>query len=444
MFFTLIAFLVALGVLITFHELGHYTVARWCGVKVLRFSVGFGRIIWRRTDKHGTEWALSALPLGGYVKMLDEPEADAPPQEAQQAFNNKSVYQRFAIVAAGPAANLLLAAIIYALLAFVGTQAPAPIIGAPPAQSPAAEAGFQAGDRLLAINGNSVQAWPDVSWALIDRLASGGQIPIVVEEAGGQQLERLLQAPPATIEPDAENPITAVGLALQSPKPLVREVQAGSAAEKAGIKAGDKIIGAANQADLSAADLVALVGQYDNQALTLQIERDGTQLQLTVVPTRSPNAQPDEPARMGVMLAADWPMVTVRHGLIASMQQGVVRTADTVWFSLKMMARMVTGHVSVRNISGPVTIADYAGQTARMGLIAYLGYLALISVSIGVLNLLPIPMLDGGHLMYYLIEIVRGKPLSEHWLAAGQRVGIALLAALMGLAFLNDFNRLFS
>ncbi|HLS51741.1 MAG TPA: RIP metalloprotease RseP, partial [Burkholderiaceae bacterium] len=256
--------------------------------------------------------------------------------------------------------------------------------------------------------------------------------------------ERLLQAPPATIEPDAENPITAVGLALQSPKPLVREVQAGSAAEKAGIKAGDKIIGAANQADLSAADLVALVGQYDNQALTLQIERDGTQLQLTVVPTRSPNAQPDEPARMGVMLAADWPMVTVRHGLIASMQQGVVRTADTVWFSLKMMARMVTGHVSVRNISGPVTIADYAGQTARMGLIAYLGYLALISVSIGVLNLLPIPMLDGGHLMYYLIEIVRGKPLSEHWLAAGQRVGIALLAALMGLAFLNDFNRLFS
>ncbi len=444
MLFTLLSFAVALGLLITFHEFGHYWVARRCGVKVLRFSVGFGKVLLKRVDRNGTEWALSAIPLGGYVKMLDDPQPEAGGADADQAFNRKSVGKRFAIVAAGPAANLLLAAVLYGLLGLMGTQEPAAILAQPAAGTPAAQAGLQAGDRVEAVNGSPVQSWGEVRWALMDTLTSGGIISLGLETPTGQVTERSLTVPRATIEPDSGDLLKETGLALATPQPRVTQVVSGSAAEQAGLQPGDEIIAVDGRRNPSATELVGLIKDAPEQPLVLVVSRNGTQTQVTVTPQLHTEADGSRIGRIGVMLGAEFPMVTVRYGLLDSIVRGVERTVDTVWFSLKMMGRMVTGDVSVRNISGPVTIADYAGQTARVGLAAYIGFLALISVSIGVLNLLPIPMLDGGHLMYYILEIIRGKPVPDQWLETGQRVGLGLLAALMGLAFFNDFSRLFS
>ena len=444
MLFTLLAFALALGVLITFHELGHYWVARRCGVKVLRFSVGFGRVVAQRTDKHGTQWALSAIPLGGYVKMQDEPPKNASAAESGQAFNSKSLLQRSAIVAAGPAANLILAVFLYAALGMVGTQEPAAIISEPAANTPAAQAGFRAGDRIKAIAGEEVRSWNEVRWQMLDALTTGGDLTLEVDTADGLERERALHLPPGTIEPDQGDPLAAAGLSLAVPRPLIRETTPGEPGVEAGLRPGDVVTAVGSVQDPSAKELVDEIQKQAGQALTISVLRDGTPLTVSVTPTAESNAQGQSVGRIGVLLGADFPMVAVRYGPIESLGRGVTRTIDTAWFSLKMMGRMVTGDVSVRNISGPVTIADYAGQTARIGIAAYIGFLALISVSIGVLNLLPIPMLDGGHLMYYAIEAVRGKPVPEKWMETGQRIGLALLAALMSLAFFNDFSRLFS
>ncbi|MDX3893112.1 RIP metalloprotease RseP [Pusillimonas sp.] len=443
MFFTLLAFIVALGLLITFHELGHYWVARRCGVKVLRFSVGFGRVLVRRFDRHGTEWALSAIPLGGYVKMLDDPlQADGG--DARQAFNRQPVGKRFAIVAAGPLANLLLAAVLYAALSFVGTQEPAAILAGPATGSPAAQAGLHAGDRIVEVNSSPVRSWGEARWELLDALTSGGTVSLEVAGEGGASRRHTLELRAASIEPDDADMMADAGLALATPRPLVREVVAGGAGQEAGLREGDVIVAAGPLNEPSASELVGQIQSQPGQAMAITVLRNGTPVNLQLVPRPETDASGERVGRIGVMLGADFPMVTVRYGPLESVSRGVTRMLDTVWFSLKMMGRMVTGDVSVRNISGPVTIADYAGQTARIGLAAYIGFLALISVSIGVLNLLPIPMLDGGHLMYYIIEMLRGRPLPDAWLETGQRVGLGLLAALMGLAFFNDFSRLFS
>ena len=444
MLFTLLAFAVALGVLITFHEFGHYWVARRCGVKVLRFSVGFGKVLARRVDRNGTEWAVSAIPLGGYVKMLDDPSPGAAPEEAAQAFNTQPVGRRFAIVAAGPLANLILAAVLYALLSLVGTNEPAAILAPPPAGSAAHQAGFQAGDRIVSINQTPVQSWSEARWNLLDVLSSGGEVPVIVDTASGLERERRLRLAQGTINRDDTDLMAEAGLRLASPRPRVTEVTSGGAGEAAGLKAGDVIVAAGPLKDPSANAMVAEIQSHAGESLPLTLLRDGVPVSLAVTPRAESLPDGTKVGRIGVLLGADFPMVTVRYGLFDSIGRGVSRTLDTTVFSLKMMGRMITGDVSVRNISGPVTIADYAGQTARIGLAAYIGFLALISVSIGVLNLLPIPMLDGGHLMYYLIEIVRGKPVPENWIYAGQRIGLGLLAALMGLAFFNDFSRLFS
>ena len=443
MLFTLIAFIVALGLLITFHELGHYWVARRCGVKVLRFSVGFGKVLLRRTDRHGTEWALSAIPLGGYVKMLDEPQqADA--SDASEAFNQQPVGKRFAIVAAGPMANLLLAAVLYAALNMIGTQEPAAVLAQPALGTPAAMAGIQAGDRLVGINSTQVRSWGEARWELLDSLTSGGTVTLQVEGEGGAERRHELALQAAAIEPDAADLMGEAGLTLAMPRPLVRDVVTGGPGERAGLKPNDVIVAAGPLSEPSASELVEYIQGQAGQPIRVSVLRGGAPIAVELTPEAQEDASGQPVGRIGVMLGADFPMVTVRYGPIESVSRGVARTFDTVWFSLKMMGRMVTGDVSVRNISGPVTIADYAGQTARIGLAAYIGFLALISVSIGVLNLLPIPMLDGGHLMYYVIEMLRGKPLPDAWLETGQRVGLGLLAALMGLAFFNDFTRLFS
>lgn len=443
MLFTLLAFIVALGLLITFHELGHYWVARRCGVKVERFSVGFGRVLVRKIDRHGTEWALSAIPLGGYVKMLEAPE-QAQGHDAHRAFNRQPVGKRFAIVAAGPLANLLLAAVLYAALNLFGTQEPAAILAQPAAGTPAAVAGLHEGDRITTVNGSEVRSWVEARWELLDALTSGGLVTIGTESGSGAARTHTLELQAASIEPDAADMMAEAGLALAAPRPLVRQVVEGGAGEQAGLRDGDIIIAAGTLAEPSASELVAYIQTHAGQVMDLTVLRHGAPLNFQLVPRVETDAAGERVGRIGVMLGADFPMAAVRYGPVESVSRGVVRTVDTVWFSLKMMGRMVTGDVSVRNISGPVTIADYAGQTARIGLAAYIGFLALISVSIGVLNLLPIPMLDGGHLLYYLIEMLRGKPLPEQWMETGQRVGLGLLAALMSLAFFNDFTRLFS
>ncbi|NYT86070.1 RIP metalloprotease RseP [Pollutimonas harenae] len=444
MLFTLLAFAVALGVLITFHELGHYWVARLCGVRILRFSVGFGKVLVRRTDRHGTEWALSAIPLGGYVKMLDDPEPGDDPAIAGQAFNHKSLKQRSAIVLAGPVANLVLAALLYTALNLAGTSEPAAILAAPPTSSLAAQAGIQEGDRITAVNQQPVQSWNEARWQLLDVMTSGGQAQLQVDTANGSQRERLLQFVPGEVGADGVDLMAEAGLTLAIPQPKVTAVNSGEPGEQAGLAPGDIVTRVGELDQPTASAMVEEVKKHPDQPLPITVLRNGATTTLTVVPRGQAGPDGQTIGRIGVMLGADFPMVLVRYGLFDSLSRGVSRTIDTVWFSLKMMGRMVVGDVSLRNISGPVTIADYAGQTARIGFAAYIGFLALISVSIGVLNLLPIPMLDGGHLMYYVLEAVRGRPIPEKWHENGQRIGLGLLAALMSLAFFNDFARLFS
>lgn len=443
MLFTLLAFAVALGVLITFHEYGHYWVARRCGVHVERFSVGFGKVLLRRRDRNGTEWAFSAIPLGGYVKFLDEPQPGAAPGD-RRAFSQQPLRNRAAIVAAGPFANLLLAVLLYAMLGMLGSQQPAAVIGAPPDGTPAAHAGFQAGDHLQAIDGKAVASWNDARWQLMDAFTGGGILDIAVETTDGLSRTRRIHLAPTAVEPDAADPMSEAGLLLKTPRPLVRELIDGGAGQLAGLLPGDIFLSVGEIVAPSAAQVVAEVQKSPGTPLPVVVLRQGSTLSMDITPVSESNTEGRPVGRIGVMLGADLAMVTVKHGPVESLWRGAERTVDTVALSFKMMGRMIFGEVSLRNVSGPVTIADYAGQTARVGLAAYLSFLALISVSIGVLNLLPIPMLDGGHLLYYALEALRGRPLPESWLLTGQRIGLGLLAGLMSLAFFNDLTRLFS
>lgn len=439
---TIIAFLVALGVIITFHEYGHYWAAKRCGVKVLRFSVGFGKPLLKRVDRSGTEWALAGIPLGGYVKMQDEPEPNASEAEKKRAFSEQPVRNRFFIVSAGPIANFILAAVLYAGLNLIGTEEPAPILAQPPVGSIAAQAGVTEGDRIVAINNKSVLSWNQVRWQMLDDMVHGGDVAMTVDRFG-RQTELTLSLPAASPEPETDA-LGLAGLQLQPGQTVVTSVQPDSAGQRAGLVAGDIVLSVDGQNIKDTRQLIQMVQASANRELQLTVERQAVPVNVIVTPAAVQGTDGVLIGRIGVGLANEVPMVTVEHGLVQSMWQGVTRTFETAWFSLKMLGSMVTGAVSWKNISGPVTIADYAGQTAEIGLTAYLAFLALVSVSIGVLNLLPIPMLDGGHLMYYTLEMVRGKPTPERWMALGQRVGVVLLAGLMTLAIFNDFTRLLS
>ena len=443
---TVLAFIVTLGVLITFHELGHYWVARWCGVRVLRFSIGFGRVLIKRVDRHGTEWALSAIPLGGYVKMLDESSAaeGASAQRAdgtlsRESFAAQPVSRRMAIVAAGPVFNLLLAALLYALINFVGTQEPAAVVATPVAQSAAAAAGLQAGDRIVAVDDKAIQSWSELRWALLQKLGDGGSIDLTIDQRGAT-LSRTLQLP-VLADPSSTDPLRLLGLRLATGTPVVRGVVADSVGMSAGLKVGDRILSVQRQADLDVGQLIQVIQQHSGKPLQLEVERDGQKLNISLVPAPLVQADGQVVGRIGIQLGGEPQMVDVSYGPVDSLMNGVVKTFDTAWFSLRMMGKMILGEVSVKNISGPVTIADYAGQSAKIGWVAFVGYLALVSVSLGVLNLLPIPMLDGGHLLYYLIEIVRGSPPPERFMEWGQKIGFGLLSALMVLALFNDSMR---
>jgi len=442
MLLPLAAFAVALGVLVVIHELGHSLVARACGVRILRFSVGFGKVLCKRTDRHGTEWALSAIPLGGYVKMLDEREGEVPAAERGRAFNAQPVGKRIAIVAAGPVFNLVLAALLYAALNMAGVKEPAAVLGDPTAGTPAFAAGIKAGDRILAIDGAEVGTWGDARWMLLKSLTDKGRPAIEVQTASGERRVRPVDFSQATLGQMEGDVLGREGFGLASPKPVICGIMPESAAAQAGLLAGDRVVAAGDKKDPSATELITLIQAHAGQPLRLSVVRDGAALAIDVLPREERLADGTLVGRIGAQIGGDIQLITVRHGPVDSLAMGAQRTAEVSWFSLRMLGKMLVGDVALSNLSGPVTIADYAGQTARMGLEAYIAFLALVSVSLGVLNLLPIPMLDGGHLLYYLVEIIRGSPPPERWMEVGQRAGFGILMVLMAVALFNDFTRL--
>jgi regulator of sigma E protease len=443
----LLAFIVTLGVLVVFHELGHYLVARLVGVKVMRFSVGFGRVVWsRRFGPDRTEWALSAIPLGGYVKMVDEREADVLPSDLPRAFNRQNVWRRILIVAAGPIANLLLAVLLFAGTYVAGVPGQRPLLAPPPVASPAASAGFERGDLVTALDGEPVASWQDLRWRLLK--ASGiNSVEVQVERDDGSKATRRL--PLAVLTPgDWEaNFMSTLGLRADLGAPVVNEVLAGKPAADAGIRPGDAIVAIDGATVRSPADAAAITNAHPGERLTFTLRRDGANVSIQLIPdTSDQNGKRVGIAgmRLGVdPAAAERVSIVVRYGVGEALVQGARKTWDLSVFTLKMLGRILTGDASLKNISGPLTMADFAGQSAQAGVLTFIGYLALISISLGVLNLLPVPLLDGGHLMYYLAEIIKGSPVSDRVLEVGQRIGMAVLAMLMALALFNDISRLF-
>ena len=434
--------LVSLGVLVTFHEFGHYWVARRCGVDVLRFSVGFGKPLWSRYNRAGTEFAIAAIPLGGYVKMLDEREGDVPVDRQAHAFNRQGVWRRIAIVAAGPAANLLLCVALLWLMFMVGRQDYAPIVGH--ATGVAAQAGFQPGDRLVEVAGREVATWTEAAMALATPALDRRDIEVRVEDAAGDQAVRTLRLsdlPDALDERRIPEQSGFTWRFMLAPA-RIDTVRDDSAA--AGIlQPGDLVLAIDGTRVDSAGQISPLVQELGERGGTgmVEVDRDGDRLALELTPR--PGTDPQRPGRweLGIALAAPQAPAydaVQRYGPLSAIPAALRETGRLASDSLGMMRRMLTGEASVKNLSGPVTIARAANASAKRGADWFLYFLALLSLSLAIINLLPIPILDGGHLLYYLIELVKGSPLSERAMAAGQYVGLALLAGLMGLAFYND------
>lgn len=448
---TIIAFAFALGLLIVVHEFGHYLAARWCNVKVLRFSVGFGRVLASR--RHGpdeTEWAIAAFPLGGYVKMLDEREGEVAAADLPRAFNRQSVYRRFVIVVAGPVANFLLAIFLYWLVFMHGVPGIKAVIGAVTPDSPVAQAQFAVGETILKVGPDAVATWQDARWMLLKYAVERSTVVLEVQNSRNEIHTRSLdmsRLAPADLDGDF---LRVLGFArLQPPlAPVIGRVVAGSAAERAGLLAGDEVLAIGDAAVTRWDQVVTAVSASPQRPLALRVKRGNSEVDLQVTPDAVAEAG-GRIGRIGVAARVDDAamrqfIVEVRYSPWVSAEKALERTWDTSIFSLRMLGKMIVGEVSLKNLSGPITIADYAGQSAQIGLISYLVFLALISISLGVLNLLPIPLLDGGHLMYYMLEIVKGSPVSAKAVEVGQQVGMGLLFMLMAFALYNDLTRLFN
>ena len=438
--------IVALGVLVTFHEFGHYWVARRCGVKVLRFSVGFGKPLWSRRDRNGTEFAIAAIPLGGYVKMLDEAEGDVPDSQLEQAFNRKPVLQRIAIVAAGPIANLVLCVALLWAMFVIGRPDYSATLGK--VQGIAAKAGFVAGDRIQEIEGQPVRTFGDAIQAMTTAAMDGRDLRMEVVDRQGNTRQRNLPLSELPTGFDQENVSGLAGFAWRHQlAPAVVEATSPGMPASALLLPGDRIATVDGMEVRNFGDITPLVQKIGQRGGTgkLQVERGGKQLELEITPAwyRDP-ASGREYWSLGIAPPVQAPAYDAlqRFGPLAAIPAAFRETGKMASDSLGMIRRMFTGHASVKNISGPLTIAQVANQTAKRGAAWFLFFLALLSLSLAIINLLPIPVLDGGHLLYYLIELVKGNPLSERAMATGQYVGLAMLASLMGLAFYNDIFRL--
>jgi regulator of sigma E protease len=434
--------LVTLGVLVTFHEFGHYWVARRCGVKVLRFSVGFGTALWKRVGRDGTEYQIAAIPLGGYVKMLDAREGEVDPALRDQEFTGKPVWKRIAIVAAGPGFNLIFTLAAFWLMFMLGRPDVAPVVTATP-QSIAARAGVQAGDRILEVDGRQVSSWTDSMDAVANALLGREPLPLTVRGRDGHPRDLILPLNELPAGQDVAQYLDKLGLQLAPPPAVAATVMAGQPAALAGMRGGDRIV-SVNGKPVS--DFVAFGKQVQADAvvsprLAVVVERDGRMLPLTVAARwESLEGQPQKWV-MGVG-APPIETATVRYGPVKALAASFSTTWRNTTQTFGMLGKMLTGEASTRNLSGVIGIAEVANQSASMGLPWFLQFLALVSLSLAILNLLPIPVLDGGHLLYYLVELIKGSPVSEQAMIVGQYIGLALLFTLMGLAFYNDIHRM--
>ena len=446
----LAAFLVAISILVAVHEFGHYWVAKKLGFKVLRFSIGFGKPLLTRVGKDAdhTEYCLAAIPLGGYVKLLDEREGDVAAAELHRSFTRRPVMHRVAVLLAGPAMNLLFASLLYAALAMVGTEIVKPVVGQVRLDSPAAIAGLQRGDEITRVGERPVSDTEELQIALMRRFGNDGVIPLTVRRDGSERALtlRVRDDRRALTEPGRLLPGLGFDLSTWTAHTLVHEVPSDSAGAKAGLRVGDRLLTVNGQPVANRADFIGMVSGAAGRELSIEVERGGVRSHIVAaVPRVMEGGRPV--GRLGIMIeegAQSWPpglVETRRSGPVEALGLGVQKTWEMSALTVQMLWRIVTGQVSPKNISGVVSIAEFAGISAYLGLTAYLAFLAIISVSLGVLNLMPVPLLDGGQVVYQVVEAVKGSPLSERAQLFGQQVGIALLVVLMSLAFYNDISR---
>ena len=449
-FFSLLSFIVAIGLLVTVHEYGHFWVARRLGVKVLRFSIGFGKPLWtRRFGKDATELVVAAIPLGGYVKMLDEREGEVAAEELDRAFNRKPVSTRIAVVVAGPAANFLFAILAYWIMFVYGVPGLKPVVGDVLPASYAAAAGIRAGDEIRFIENQPTPTWETTIMALLNANLDGKEIVNlrVVDSSGNERyLQAYFEVPDALLKKGGV--LDNFGLSVWRPPAVIERLVEGGAGERAGILPGDKVVHADDTPIRNWEQWVEYVRERPGDSIAMQLMRNGELVELTVTPDHE-SEDGKIIGRIGayVQLPGEQERATmrvvVRYGLLEAVPEALYKTWEVTTLTLRTLWKMVSGRASVENLSGPISIARYAGQSAAVGLATFLGFLGIVSVSLGVLNLLPVPILDGGHLLFYLLEMVKGSPMSETAQLVGQKIGITLLLALMSLAFYNDLVRLF-
>ncbi|MFA3762198.1 sigma E protease regulator RseP [Yersinia sp. 2544 StPb PI] len=445
---SLAAFIIALGILITVHEFGHFWVARRCGVRVERFSIGFGKALWRRTDRQGTEYVIALIPLGGYVKMLDERVEAVAPELRHQSFNNKTVLQRAAIVSAGPIANFLFAVIAYWLVFIIGVPSVRPVVGDISPQSIAAQANISPGMELKSVDGIETPDWDSVRLALVGKIGDKQTQVGVAPFGSANVVQKTLDLQQWQFEPDKQDPVVALGIIPRGPQieSVLAEVQTGSAAQKAGLQAGDRIVKVGGQPLDRWQTFVLQVRDNPGKPLVLDIERGGTPLSLTLIPdTKSVGENRNEGFAGVVPKVIPLPdeYRTIRqYGPFTALYQAGDKTWQLMRLTVGMLGKLITGDVKLNNLSGPISIAQGAGVSAEYGLVYYLMFLALISVNLGIINLFPLPVLDGGHLLFLAIEKLKGGPVSERVQDFSYRIGSILLVLLMGLALFNDFSRL--
>ncbi|AUX73563.1 sigma E protease regulator RseP [Erwinia pyrifoliae] len=439
------AFVVALGILITVHEFGHFWVARRCGVKVERFSIGFGKALWRRFDKQGTEYVIALIPLGGYVKMLDERVASVPAEIRHQAFNNKTVLQRAAIVSAGPVANFLFAIFAYWLVFIIGVPGVRPVVGEIMSGSPAAEAQIAPGTELKAVDGIETPDWDAVRMALMARIGEDDTRITVAPFGNEQTSEKRIDLRHWQFEPDKQDPVTSLGIQPRGPhiESVLVQVQKNSAAGRAGLQAGDRIVKVGGQLLNQWQSFVTVVRDNPGKKIALEVERAGSRVQLTLIPDVNPHNKAEGFAGVipRIVPLPDEYKTVRQYGPFAAIGEASMKTWQLMKLTVSMLGKLIVGDVKLNNLSGPISIAQGAGMSAEYGLIYYLMFLALISVNLGIINLFPLPVLDGGHLLFLLIEKIKGGPLSERVQDFSYRIGSILLVLLMGLALFNDFSR---